>query len=34
MFWELLGGAALVLVVAGIIVNFSDIRRYIHISRM
>jgi len=32
--WELLGGVALVVVVAGIIVNFADIKRYIQISRM
>ena len=34
MFWELLGGVALAAIVAGIIVNFGDIKRYIEISRM
>lgn len=33
-FWKVLGGAAAVLVVAGIIASFNDIRRYIKISRM
>ena len=32
--WKIVGGAALGLVVAGLITNFSDIKRYIKISTM
>lgn len=32
--WQLLGGAALVALVAGVLVNLPDIVRYIKISRM
>jgi hypothetical protein len=33
-FWTVLGGAALVLVVAGLLTNLPDIKRYIKISTM
>jgi hypothetical protein len=33
-FFEVLGGVALIAVVAGLLFNFSDIKRYIQISRM
>jgi hypothetical protein len=32
--WKLLGGAALALVVAGLIVTYPDIKRYVKISTM
>lgn len=32
--WKIIGGAAVGLVVAGLITNFSDIKRYIKISTM
>jgi hypothetical protein len=32
--WKIIGGAALAVVAAGLIANFSDIRRYIKISTM
>lgn len=32
--WKVIGGAALALVAAGVITNFSDIKRYIKISTM
>jgi hypothetical protein len=33
-FWTILGGAAIALVVAGVLVNLPDIKRYIKISTM
>ena len=33
-FWTIVGGTALVLVVAGLLVNLPDIKRYIKISTM
>ena len=33
-FWRILGGTALFAVIAGLIMNLSDIKRYIKISRM
>ena len=32
--WKLIGGAALLAVAAGVVVNFPDIKRYIKISTM
>ena len=32
--WQVLGGAAVVALVAGVLINFPDIVRYIKISRM
>jgi hypothetical protein len=32
--WKIVGGAALALVAAGLIANYSDIRRYIKIVTM
>jgi hypothetical protein len=32
--WKIAGGAALAALAAGVITNFSDIRRYIKISTM
>jgi len=32
--WKVLGGAALALLAAGVVVNFPDIKRYIKISTM
>jgi hypothetical protein len=32
--WKILGGTALVLIVAGLVVNFPDVKRYIKISSM
>lgn len=32
--WKIIGGAALAVVAYGLITNFADIKRYIHISRM
>jgi hypothetical protein len=32
--WKIVGGAAAVAVVAGLITSLSDIKRYIRISRM
>jgi hypothetical protein len=32
--WKVIGGATLAAVVYGLITNFSDIKRYINISRM
>jgi hypothetical protein len=33
-FWKLLGGTALALVIAGLMVNLPDVKRYIKISTM
>ena len=33
-FWTILGGTAIVLVVAGVLANLPDIKRYIKISTM
>lgn len=33
-FWSILGGAALVVIAAGVIVSIPDIKRYIKISNM
>lgn len=32
--WKIIGGAAAILFVAGVIANLQDIRRYLKISRM
>ena len=32
--WKIVGGAALALIAAGVIVNYSDIRHYIRIVTM
>ena len=32
--WKIAGGAALALVAAGLIANFSDLKRYIRITTM
>jgi hypothetical protein len=33
-FWKFLGGTALVLVIAGLVINLPDMKRYIKISTM
>ena len=33
-FWKIFGGAMILAVVAGVVVGFNDIRRYIKISTM